>query len=1127
MARKIRMPDGKIANFPDDVTDAQIAAFANKNFKQGEFTPAKKPENEGFVGFLKSLKPESMLPFKGLATELNIPKGAILTDSGIMSAEGKFLGKMEDFVTRPEETKIDPRIVGSGRALGFGLASSVPGVAGKFLSARATKKAAAAKESGRVAENAKSISLVQEKLNKAALSAKELVAKRTQAGKDLLRTLKTGTKEQRADIIGTLGVDDLGAAIKNVKDGMKNLTIEKQIENAVVELPLQEASLMKIPYGKATVDDILTAMKTDDPAALTNAINKHFKNAKDVDMTSIINKLEEVRISARGNKTLDDTVREFREDFSKALPLEARLGRGLGVAGRGREVSKTPLTGNVGAVAPEVEQAVGSVAPVTMTLSRNLRPQSVLSTEKAGTELYDLARRTESEGTSFTGRLNKIVIEEGAKYTPARREAIGRFLDGQAEILSPAEAETARQLRRVTDFIADQAKIPKERRVKDYLTRFIDIDDTGLPIDAIETLAHRFAMEEAAVGKLGRVGDDFVKSLPTLRESKSNMGQVLFSQLDEASKSNLINKAKNVMRGQPIETYYGPLSASRSAESKLVTQDFQEVLLRYIPGAYRKIGIDKLLKWNRENSSRLSPELRHYASEYIDAFRGVMGSTELMSTMAFERLAMKLEGAGASKILSGTARFLKPREFSGFVRKWQFNAKIGGNMATALVNLSQTGVNTVTEIGFIRTGKAIAEYLGGGVRVRKILEKRGITRQPHLGDINPGNIDRPTKVLSFMFQQTEEFNRGVAYLAGYNEARAVGKGIKEATRLGQKLVDDTQFVFSKSNVPINMQDPYMAIVFQFKNYLWNQLQFIKRVTTNAHKEPAKFARFAATLGMIGGVKAFTTASLGSALVADVEEKDWDNWVKDTVMFGLPGAAGVDISESLGLRIFPTAPGAPQDTQRFFREMLGPSGSAVSETLFSGVFQEASRLISTGESPDPEIMKKFYRTMLKNMPAGVAVDRVISADDVLRGRRDRIQVDETPKDRALRALFGARSTTVSKGRELQNFLRDKDEETNRRSRLIKDDVINRLADIREGRWSILESVEKFGGKLENVTLDSIGDDIVKKEMPNLVREFDTLTQADKRDVFTNNPKLFKLINAERTKGAKRLHEWLNK
>lgn len=219
-----------------------------------------------------------------------------------------------------------------------------------------------------------------------------------------------------------------------------------------------------------------------------------------------------------------------------------------------------------------------------------------------------------------------------------------------------------------------------------------------------------------------------------------------------------------------------------------------------------------------------------------------------------------------------------PKEEAQALRGLLFVNYIGGSVASALVNLTQTLVQTFPYLsqygGPLKAGK----HLGAAMQA-----VAGKITDPALADAvkraEADGVIKPQEVFQLQaeasrtmgsdlrvraglalwgsfFQAAETFNRRVAFIAAYQTAKE--QGIKDPFAFAEGAVEETQGVFNKGNRPNWSRGAIGATLFTFKTFTIQYVEFLKRL-------PAKERALAlAVLVLLSGIR-------GIPFAADAED----------------------------------------------------------------------------------------------------------------------------------------------------------------------------------------------------------------------------------------------------------------
>jgi hypothetical protein len=151
--------------------------------------------------------------------------------------------------------------------------------------------------------------------------------------------------------------------------------------------------------------------------------------------------------------------------------------------------------------------------------------------------------------------------------------------------------------------------------------------------------------------------------------------------------------------------------------------------------------------------------------------------------------------------------------------------------------------------------------------------RKGITEALGRG----GKLSKAERALSWPAKVSEELNRVVTFSAGIKKAMAEGKDIKQAVEEGVKLVNRTQFLYSKAGLPTFMSSsPTARLIFQFRTFTANYVNYLTQLVRG--KQYKELSRAMGALSVLAGTSA-------------IPFNLWDHTRK-----GLLRNTGVDIGE---------------------------------------------------------------------------------------------------------------------------------------------------------------------------------------------------------------------------------------
>jgi N12 class adenine-specific DNA methylase len=339
-----------------------------------------------------------------------------------------------------------------------------------------------------------------------------------------------------------------------------------------------------------------------------------------------------------------------------------------------------------------------------------------------------------------------------------------------------------------------------------------------------------------------------------------------------------------------------------------------------------------------------------------------------------------------------------PKEEAQAIRSLLFVQYIGGSVASALVNLTQTLVQTLPYLSQYGGAVKAGQRLSGAMKLAladkitdtelsdavKRAEKDGVIKPQEVFQLQAeasrslGSNLYVRSLLSAwgsMFQMAEVFNRRVAFIGAYNTAKE--QGIADPFAFAENAVDETQSVFNKGNRPNWSRGAVGATLFTFKTFTIQYVEFLKRLSTAGEpgsperKQGQRAAAVALMMLMIlSGMKGIPFADDAEDLVDTVAQALGYNWVTDAqrdrwldkmlgetmsdiVQHGLSGVPGVpfDVSQRLGMANLLPGTGllkqSETNKQNQVLEVFGVAGSAVKDATQGQVLPLAIRNLMKG------------------------------------------------------------------------------------------------------------------------------------------------------------------------------------
>jgi hypothetical protein len=325
-----------------------------------------------------------------------------------------------------------------------------------------------------------------------------------------------------------------------------------------------------------------------------------------------------------------------------------------------------------------------------------------------------------------------------------------------------------------------------------------------------------------------------------------------------------------------------------------------------------------------------------------------------------------------------------PKEEAQAIRSLLFVNYIGGSVASALVNLTQTLVQTLPYLSQFGGPAKAAKQVGGAMRqaIGKVQDAdtaRALKRAEQDGIVKPQEIFQLQAEASrtlgsslkvraalaawgLFFQLAETFNRRTAFIAAYELAKAN----KEADpfAFAAQAVEETQGVFNKGNRPNWGRGPVGATLFTFKTFTIQYVEFLKRLPSRER------ALALAVLVLLSGMRGLPFAEDAEDVLDTVAQGLGYNWVTRDQLnrfmsstlgqpfadFLLQGASGTgivpfDVSQRLGMgNMLPGTGLLKQSEARKEDEVLevfGVAGGFVRDALKGEVRPVAIRNLAKG------------------------------------------------------------------------------------------------------------------------------------------------------------------------------------
>lgn len=377
-------------------------------------------------------------------------------------------------------------------------------------------------------------------------------------------------------------------------------------------------------------------------------------------------------------------------------------------------------------------------------------------------------------------------------------------------------------------------------------------------------------------------------------------------------------------------------------------------------------------------------------------------------------------GRSASEIQDGDVKdhairlmqyIQNPTEEAQALKGLLFNVFLGGNISSALVNISQTATTTFPYLSQFDGTASVMKRLGDATKlaVRGIRDddelRAALKRAEDEGIVSPQEVfhlmaqaqgkaqlqtgdgtrlgdalaktnnfmTRATLVWGRLFSAAEQANRRIAFIAAYKLAR--DKNMENPFAFAEKAVLETQFSTNKGIRPAWARGAVGGVLFTFKGFTVAYLELLGRMLGNGPEGKKAFALALGTLFLFAGaaglpfmddlddvIDGFAQRVLNKSFDSKQAKREFFASIlgqtgADFVMGGissLPGAP-IDVSGRLGLgNIAPGTGILPKKSnyQRDAMEIFGPAGSLFSNyaTAIAQLAQGEVKAAATTAAP---------------------------------------------------------------------------------------------------------------------------------------------------------------------------------
>jgi hypothetical protein len=299
---------------------------------------------------------------------------------------------------------------------------------------------------------------------------------------------------------------------------------------------------------------------------------------------------------------------------------------------------------------------------------------------------------------------------------------------------------------------------------------------------------------------------------------------------------------------------------------------------------------------------------------------------------------------------------------------------------------------------------------------------------------------------------------------GVNEKNMVHD---EAVEYAKGIVHDSHFVYGKHNLPMwargGQVRKYLRSAYTFRAFAHNYLNMLHHMATQQGAAgKLAVARSIRNTVIVGGLSSMPFfQAMSNALMWAMGDDDKDamtairenvpEWARDLITYGLPGAAGVDISGSLSL-----------DMPREWYEVLGVPYAAYKDTLnMVESWRSGQTMRAVAESPITPMMVRNAMRGIEFYTTGqhTRSGRPINAPGEVGPRK----IDEV--DLMKKADLGFQPVEISKGYAMSRAVDKAMEVSDAKRKVLSDRYVNAMiTGNSDGMNAVIDEVIKWNEKM---------------------------------------------------------------
>lgn len=457
-----------------------------------------------------------------------------------------------------------------------------------------------------------------------------------------------------------------------------------------------------------------------------------------------------------------------------------------------------------------------------------------------------------------------------------------------------------------------------------------------------------------------------------------------------------------------------------------------EVVQEYLRNAVNNRSVMKELI-HRKGTPGFSKDVSRVLASFVTSHaRNASGLYNIADAKALVQQIPQEQGDVRGEAVDLIEYVTKPGEEAAKLRGFLFFHFLGGSIASAAVNLTQTPLMTASYLTQYASAKDVTARILAAMKLAVMdpesikgaagdalqrAEREGITAPQQIHHLiatasnNPFSSNRSFRsfmaVWGGMFGSAEVFNRRVAFLSAFEIGKSNGMDDAAAYDFAKRTVEETQLIYNKGNKSNAGRGALGGVVMTFKAYSIGYLELIKRLP------PQQQLMMLGMLMLVAGVEGLPFAediedvidTIGQWLGFSTNTGKWiGKQVRDTIgpeferpiLKGLGGMLPIDLHSRLGMaNLIPgTAFFKPSeiDKTRDVAEAVGPIGSVVKSLMDSlallargkwdaaavGIAPKAVRdlyngmhMAATGESQDTQ-----GRLAMRDVTAGEAFGKAI-------------------------------------------------------------------------------------------------------------------------------------------------------